>query len=147
LRLAIADLAGLDDEDIREILAALTQQERSKVEALLAACAGEDAIETTSPAAEPAPEIDLTGLSPWLVQRLAPAKGHAAARLPLAKRLAELVKGSPAPSPPAITPVALEALTASAASVQGHRAPARKAASPRPWNRWLVGLGSQEARA
>ncbi len=50
LRRLVADLAGLGDADIQDILSELDLGERTKVEALLASYAGVDSAEAPRPA-------------------------------------------------------------------------------------------------
>jgi hypothetical protein len=72
LRRQVAQLAALPPEDVEDILVALDQDHRLRIEALLAEYLGLDVTRQDSRATgKPAPTAR-AGLSPWIVERLGP---------------------------------------------------------------------------
>ncbi len=121
LRRLIADLAGLGDADIQDILSELDLGERTKVEALLASYAGVDSAEAPRPGKEAHPKINTKGLSSWLAGRIhAGAPADELGSAPLLRALADRLARRGPRLAAVMTPAAIEALRASAAAVQGH---------------------------
>ena len=142
LRDMVAELAGLGDGDLREILAELTPSERARVEDLLASYSKKD--EAPAPAVQAEPQLDTSGLSPWLAARLEePGRQAKDAPRGLGLRLARR-----APTVEAeITAAARETLKACVAATLGYREPPAKPRSLGAWwaNRLARTSGSRPA--
>ena len=149
LRRLVAELAALGDADVQAILSELTQEERSRVQALLNDYAGSDALAATAAttADEVLAPINTLGLSPWLVERLNLTTGPEPQGTLALFRLAGRSRTRRRP-PPAITPSAAEALRACAIAVQGRAAPEVRPAVRFDWRRlaaWRPALSGARA--
>ena len=134
LRRLVADLSGLDDADIQDILSELDRTERAKVEALLASYVGVAPLAVRAPVKETPLRINTEGLSPWLVERIHAASpaGEVRPRSLLSAMADRLARRRPRVAA-VMTPVAKEALCASAVAVQGHAVPSRRGAPLLGW--------------
>lgn len=130
LRRLVVELASVRDADVRQILAELNGDQRERVKALLASYGGEAPARDAPKAVATAPDINLEGLSPWLIVRLGAKPARARGVLSLLRR-----RRGPGPMVDfRMTLQGREALRSCAAKVQGPtppRAPGVRAALER----------------